>query len=235
MLQAAVGRRGITARSSYRGAVWRRNDGRATTASDKLKVIGGLRCRSLRFQDCPEFKDDMEVFVAAITTCAAAYKWASRRLQDDVHMACLALVHHRRAFDDIPPHFRFCPDVRAAHFVEDDSCREKLLRGLPSKQRALNQIEACKTLNACLGTASIVKAACSQPLVATDISGDTWKLEPAIWTGAAGAGGIVNAFATHHTIKVPFEVMVENPSGNFVLATAPMLMTGTPEAMIIYS
>lgn len=237
MLQAAVGRSSSTMRSSHRGAVWRGDQRGATaTASDVLSAIVHLQQGLARFEDVPEaLKDNMEVFVAAIKRRASAYKFGSHRLQNNFDLACLALVHHRCAFDEIPPHFKYCPDVRAAHSLQDDGCRKRILQGLPLQQRTLNQIEACKMLNACWGTSLIVKSSCSQNLVATDISGDTWELEPAKWTGAVGAGGIVNAFATHHTIVGAFEVMVEDANGTFVLATAPMLMTGTPEVMIIYS
>jgi hypothetical protein len=200
----------------------------------RLNTIYRLSQGTGLFWHTPEFADDLDVLSVAVKFDPTAYKYASDRLRGRFSVAALAMSYHPAARLDAPAHFRCCPAVVAAAGIADCNARRGALLGLPASQSVKNQIEACRILGGSPAVTPHVAGTLNRPLCAVAISGDTWELTPAQWTGAAGHQGLVDCFAL--VVDGPFEVVMEGPDGSFVRATAPLLMAWFPEqVMIIYS
>lgn len=200
----------------------------------KLDSIRRVASRAVRYMYLPEFCDDLDVLSAAVKVDGDAYKYASPRLRSMFPVAAMAMAYHCKAREATPLVFRFCPSVLRAAAVCDRNARKEAFLKLQTSKAVANEIEACKMLGPSTITAQRVEHASAQPFVVTDISGDTWSLEPGEWTTAVTASELVNRMATKHGIG-GFELMIEAPDGSFEQATAAKLMAGRPEGMLIYT
>jgi len=202
------------------------------TEAYQLKCIALIRKGCSRFSAYPELMDNMGVLAAVMPYDGSAYHYASPRLQNNFSIAVTAMAYYRPAQWSTPLHIRHCPPVEVAIRMPDADLRRRTFQAMAVDQSAKNQSEACKLIGPCLETTHAVARAAAAPLEVTDVSGETWSVPPSRWVGAKDAAALVAAFADQ--IEAPFELMIESPAGNFVPATAVELLTGHPEAMVVY-